>query len=169
MRRQMNADELADFYRRIGAALWHVQYLEDVLVNFLVEKIIDERRCNGQAVTAGVARTLLADKRRLTLGPLIKACSSRRIIRPEHGARFEAFKIERHWLVHRSVVENGDDLYDDATCNSVFNRISAVRQEAISLKRLVAHDFESWMTTHGVDLDVAQNQAEKAMRKLKGV
>ena len=105
----MNADELADFYRRIGAALWHLQYLEDILVSFLVMKIIHERRCAGQTVTASEAQTLLADKRRITLGPLIEACSSRKIIRLEHQARFETFKIERHWLVHRSLVESGDD------------------------------------------------------------
>lgn len=168
MRRQMNVDELADFYRRIGAALWHLQYLEDVLV-FLAMKINHERQCAGQTVTASDAQTLLAEKRRITLGPLIEACSSRKVIRPEHQARFEAFKIERHWLVHRSMVESGDDLYDDATRNSVVSRIAAVPQEAISLKGLVVSDCESWVAAHGVDLDAVQDQAEDAMRKLKGV
>ena len=67
------------------------------------------------------------------------------------------------------MVENGDDPYDDATCISVFNRIGTVQQEAISLKRLVVRDCESWVAAHGVDLGVAQDQADEAMRaKLKG-
>jgi len=165
----MNADELADFYRRIGAAIWHLQCLEDVLVSFLVMKIIHEHRCAGQTVTSNDAQTLLADKRRIPLGPLVKACSSRKIIRPEHQARFESFKIARHWLVHRSLVESGNDLYDDVTRNSIVSRIAAVQQEAISLKGLLVRDCESWAAAHGVDLNAAQVQAEESMRKLKGV
>ena len=165
----MNADELADFYRRIGAALWHLQCFEDVLVSFLAMKLIHELRCAGQTVTSSDAQTLLADKRRITVGPLIEACSSRKIIRPENRARFEAFKNERHWLVHRSMVESGDDLYDDATRESVLSRIAAVQEEAISLKGLAFRDCESWVAAHGVDLDAAQDQAECAMRKLRGV
>src|ERR1035441_630098 len=43
MRRQINADELGDFYRLIGKAIWHVQHLEDVMVTFLAVKI-DRKR-----------------------------------------------------------------------------------------------------------------------------
>lgn len=164
----MNADELADFYRRIGSALWHIQYLEDILVSFLAMKLIHERRRAGQTVIASDAQALLATKRRLTLGPLFEACSSRKIIRDEHQARFDAFKIERHWLVHRSMVASGDDLYDDARRNSVVNRISEIQQEAMSLKGLVGVDCESWAAAHGVDLDAVQDQTDDAMRKLKG-
>ena len=52
MQRQMNADELEDFYHRVGAAIWHVQYLEDVLVSFLAMKIISPKRSAGQATAA---------------------------------------------------------------------------------------------------------------------
>jgi hypothetical protein len=160
--------ELADLYRRIGAALWHLQYLEDVLVSFLVMKIIHERRCAGRTVTASDAQTLFADKRRIALGPLIEACSSRKIIRPEHQARFEAFKNERHWLVHRSLVESGDELYDDATRNSVVSRIATIQQEASSLKGLVVSDFESWGAAHGVDLDACPRASGRRHAQAQG-
>src|SRR4051794_37833119 len=52
MQRQMNADEPEDFYKRVGAAIWHVQYLEDVLVSFLAIKIISPKRSAGQATAA---------------------------------------------------------------------------------------------------------------------
>jgi hypothetical protein len=65
MQRQMDATELQEFYHHIGAALWHVQYLEDALVTFLVLKISKERK---DRTDPGV-RKLLAEKRKLTLGP----------------------------------------------------------------------------------------------------
>ncbi len=164
----MNAEELADFYRRIGSAIWHLQCLEDVLVNFLTVKIIHERRCARQTVTESDARALLAEKRRITLGPLIESCTSKKIIAPALQSRFEAYKLERHWLVHRSMVESGDDLYATDTRDAVFTRISALQEEAISLKKIAVRDLEAWMEAHGVDTDAAQNQAEEAIRKLQG-
>ena len=161
----MNADQLAEFYRRVGAAIWHVQYLEDVLVTFLTMKIIHERRCAGD--TIGDCQELLADKRRMTVGPLIKSCGRRKIIPPEHSPRFESFKLERHWLVHRSLVENGDDLYPLSTRNAVFGRIAAIQEEAISLKKIVAQDLEVWAAAHGADLEAAHKQAKEAESRVE--
>lgn len=164
----MSMDELADFYRRIGAALWHFQCLEDVLVNFLTVKVIYERRRAGHSISDGDAQSLLAEKRKMTLGPLIDSCVSKKIISPQSQPRFETFKHERHWLVHRSMVDNADDLYLTDTRNAVFGRIIATQEEAISLKKLVFQDLESWMAAHGVDVTTAQNDADAAIRKLKG-
>jgi len=164
----MNAEELADFYRRIGSAIWHLQCLEDVLVNFLTVKLIHERRCARQTITESDARALLAEKRKVTLGPLIDECISKKIIAPALRPRFDAYKLERHWLVHRSMVECGDDLYASGTRDAVFTRISSLQEEAISLKKIIVRDLETWMEAHGVDTDAAQNQAEEAIRKLRG-
>jgi hypothetical protein len=110
MRRQIKMDELSDFYRRIGAALWHVQHLENALVQFLTMKEIHERRRAGKKVVEDAAWKLLAEHRKkLTIGPLIETCKRRRIIKKEDTARYAAFKNERHWLVHRSLIENGDE------------------------------------------------------------
>jgi hypothetical protein len=163
----MNEVELGDFYRRIGAALCHLQYFEDVLVTFLTMKIIHEHRCAGRTVTIRDAQTLLADKRRmLTLGPLVDSCISKKIIRPEHQGRIKAFKGERDWLVHRSMVENGDDLYVSAARDAVFSRITAIQEEAISLKKVTLTDFEGWAAAHCVDVSAAQSQAKEAVRNL---
>lgn len=168
MRRQINAVELGEFYTLIGRAIWHVQHLEDAMVTFLSVKIIHEDRCAGQAITPAAAQILLADKRKITLGPLIESCRSRKIIQPEHQPRFAAFRVERHWLVHQSMIENGDDLYVDATRNAIFKRIAAIEEEAISLKQLVFRDYESWMVARGVNTADAAQKAEEELRKLKG-
>ncbi len=138
----VNEDDFGEFYRRIGATLCHLQYLEDVLVSALTAKISHELRCAGQTVTLGDAQTLLADKRRqLTLGPLLDSCISKKIVRPEHQERAKALKRERDWLVHRYIVENGDDVYAAATRSVGFSRIKAIQEEAISLKKIVVADL----------------------------
>jgi hypothetical protein len=169
LRRQMNEHELGDFYRRIGSAIWHFQYLEDILVNFLCLKTVHERRCSGEAVSMPDAQVLLAEKRKLTLGPLIESCISRKIISSENRARFDAFKVERHWLVHRSMIESGDDLYHETTRDAVFDRIAAIQEEARSLGSVMFQDLQSWVASHGVDLDTVNNQAANAIQKLKGI
>ncbi len=167
-RRQINADELSVFYTRIGAAIWHIQYLEDVLVQFLTIKIIHQKRRSGKSPTPEESKAILAKKRKLNIGPLIKACVAREIIPSEYQARFEAFKEERHWLVHRSMVNNGNDLYLDATRNAIFSRISAIEEEADFFKQLIFEKLEKWVSERGVNLESAYNTAEKAIKNLKG-
>jgi hypothetical protein len=162
----VNEVELGDFYRRIGAALYHIQYLEDALVSFLTMKIVHECRCAGQTVTTADAQTLLEKRRMLTLGSLVESCLSNKIVRPEHLGRIKAFKGERDWLVHRSLIENGDDLYVRATRDAVFSRITAIQEEAMSLKKVTVTDFERWAAAHGVDVKAAEDQAKEALRKL---
>lgn len=144
MRRQINMDELAEFYQRIGAALWYLQHLENALVQFLTMKIVHERRCAGQKVAVDEGDARMEENRKLTMGPLIDSC------------------------VHRSLVESGDDLYFNATRASIFGRIAAIEQEASSLRDIIAEDLVSWSETHGVDMEAAQKQAKEAIRKLKG-
>ena len=162
-------DELADFYRRIGAALWHIQHLENAMVQFLTMKEIHERRCAGKKVAEDAAWKLLAEHRKkLTIGPLIETCIRRRIIKKEDTARYDAFKNERHWLVHRSLIENGDDLYREATRVTVFRRIQTIENEASELRDGVADDLTAWAASHGVNIEAAEKLALENIRKLKG-
>jgi hypothetical protein len=164
----MNADELDHFYRRVGAAIWHVQYLEDVLVSFLAMKILSPKRSGGQAISAADMDALLAQKRRLTLGPLIKECIGQNIIAPALEPRFETFKTDRHWLVHRSMAESGDDLFNGSKRDAVFSRIFSVQQEATALKKLIGTALEAWLGAQGVDVKQAGEQGQAAYRKLTG-
>jgi len=163
----MNADELEDFYQRVGAAIWHVQYLEDVLVSFLAMKIIGPKRSAGQA-TAVEMDALLTQKRRLTLGPLIQACIGQNIITSALEPQLETFKTDRHWLVHRSLVECGDELFNDAKREAVFRRIYSVQEKAIALKKLIAVDMEAWLAGQGLDVKRAAERGGAAYRELAG-
>ena len=168
MRRQVTADELAEFYQLIGAAIWHVQYLEDALATFLTMKLGHEARCAGSGFAPDEATTLLAARRRLTFGPLLESALSRKVVRRAHKPRFETFKEERHWLVHRSMVENSDDLYLESTRMRVFGRVALISDEAIDLKNIVVAELEAWAVAHGVDQQAVDEQAAEAIRGLKG-
>jgi hypothetical protein len=169
MRRQINSDELSDFYRRIGAALWYVQHFESVLVQFVTMKEIYELRCAGKKVAKDAAWNLVAQHRKnLTMGPLIKTCKRRKIIKKEDAARYEMFKNERDWLVHRSLIENGDDLYLEASRIAVFRRVQAVEDEASELRNAVANDLTAWAESHGVNIKAAETVALDEIQKLKG-
>lgn len=93
MKRQISAVELEHFYKLVGKAIWYVQHLENIMVSFLFLKVLYEQRRSGQTVTKDNAELLLADKRKITLGPLIESCRSRKIIGAEHQSRFDAFKL----------------------------------------------------------------------------
>jgi hypothetical protein len=169
MRRQINRDELSDFYRRIGAALWHVQHLENALVQFMTMKEIYELRRARKKVAEDTAWKLLDEHRKkLTVGPLIEICKRRKIIKKEDAARYEAFRNERHWLVHRSLIESGDDLYVEVTRVEVFRRIQAIEHEASELRNAVANDLTAWAASHGVNIAAAEKLALDKVRKLKG-
>jgi len=162
-------DELSDFYRRIGAALWHVQHLENALVQFMTMKEIYELRRAGRRIAEDAAWKLLSEHRKkLTVGPLIEMCKRRRIVKKDDAARYEAFKNERHWLVHRSLIESGDDLYLEATRFEVFRRIQAIEHEASELRDAVANDLTAWAALHGVNIEAAETVALNEIRKLKG-
>jgi len=160
----MTADELAKFYGLIGGAIWHMQYLEDALVNFLSLKLLHERRCAGDNLTLEAAQALVSEKRQLTFGPLLESCASRKVIPLEHKHRFDAFKHERHWLVHRCMVETDEERYNELDRNKLVSRIDTIREEAIHLKKLVVADLEAWCSAHGVDIVAAQRVAEAAVQ-----
>ena len=162
-------DELAALYHSIGAALWYVQHLEDALVNFLTMKEIYELRCARRAPDPKDSWDLLAKHRKQTIGPLFQSCKERKIIKKADHARYDALRDERHWLVHRCMVESGDDLYLERTRIAVFQRVQAIEQEASELYHAVAADLETWASAHGVDVNKAEKVAIEEINRLKGL
>ena len=168
MRRQINENELRDFYGLIGEALWQVQYLEQALVSLLIMKIVKERRCAGKEVTKEDGEALIAEKQKLTLGLLIDACVKMKIVQRKEQGRFAAFKHERHWLVHRSLTESGDQLYESAQRLAMCRRIEAIGNEAASLKKMIFADLVEWGSAHGISADEAYRRGHNAISVLKG-
>ena len=69
MSRQITSDELAELYQLIGAAIWNIQYLEDVLHTLLALTI--EVRMPGR-LEEEEAYKQLAKHRRANLGSSLR-------------------------------------------------------------------------------------------------
>lgn len=61
----------------------------------------------------------------------------------------EHFKEKRDWLVHRSVYQNGTDLYVNEKREALMNRTQAFSKEAKTLQKLIASELEVFVVSHG--------------------
>ena len=173
MQRQINPAELDVFYHAIGAAVWHIQYLEDALVMFIAMKKLkakknEAQRRGGEKISVDEARALLDRERRATLGAIYRKAKEAGIIPEEMEERFGAFLNERNWLIHRSKQENSADLYYDDLRVKVLDRISATQSESQELRDYFFRRMNEYYRDEGFDLAAAHRTADAALRKLRG-
>ena len=131
MQRQISEDELAKLYHDIGACIWQIQYLEDVLHTFLTMKV--ELKEPGR-VLQKEAMALLAKHRRATLGTSIRTAEVNNALRQELIDQLRSLKDERDWLVHRSMHQDGENLYTDSGRGTVFARLTMLQNESTRLR-----------------------------------
>ena len=164
MQRQINQEELTVFYHEIGAAVWLIQYLEDILVKYLVAK-----RLKGQPITESDASLLLEKERKRTLGAKYKSAKIEGIIPTNLEGRFDKLLEERNWLIHESWYESGSNLYNDTMRERMIYRISQIQEETVQLQQLMFNEFISFFKTAGCDVDLAFRMGKEKIRKLKGI
>jgi hypothetical protein len=164
MRRQITGEELAALYHDVGACIWHIQYLEDVLHTFLTIKI--EIKEPGR-VEKNEATALLDKHRRATLGNAIRTAESAKALPQELIDQLRALKNERDWLVHRSMHQNGDGLYTDHGREAVFSRLAALQEKTIFLKSQIMSEAEAYCSGHGLSAQ-ANALAERKIAELRG-
>jgi hypothetical protein len=162
MKRHINAHELDIFYNHIGAAVWHIQYLEDALIHYLVIKNL---RLNPAIAEEEVCERL-AKMRKCVLGKVYKQARDLGIIPRDLEPRFEKFVDERNWLIHRSRHECSTHLYDDVRRIEMFNRISMIQDEAISIRKIIYSELSKFMSSEGFDPEQAVQMAHEELRKL---
>ena len=165
MRRQISADELATLYHEIGACIWQMQYLEDVLHTFLAMKI--ELKEPGK-VPAKEAMALLAKHRRATLGTSIKTAEANNALSQELIDQLRALKEERDWLVHRSMHQDGETLYTDDGHNALFARLSGLQSEVTRLKSKIMNEVEIFFFGFGLSSAHANSLAARQIAALRG-
>lgn len=162
MKRQINADELDVFYRLIGASVWHIQYLEDVLVQYLVIRDLKVNPAGSEAE----AYERLAKMRRCVLGSVYKCACDSGVIPRSLQTCFERFVDERNWLIHRSRQDSSARLYDDELRRQMFTRISAIEEESVRLRRLIYDELTKFMSSEGFDLKLVEQTARENLRRL---
>jgi hypothetical protein len=165
-RRQINAEELQVFFKLIGSGIWYLQHVEDALSTFITVKAeIKERG----GVSDDNAMSLLSKHRRNTLGTSIRIAEDRQVLDSEMIAILKTFKLERDWLVHRSLNENGDDLYLNTDRLRLLERLHKFSEDAKKLQRLIAEELEDFVVSKGVSREWIHQKAMSDVNRDKGV
>ena len=165
-RRQINADELQVFFKLIGSGIWYLQHVEDALSTYITVKAEIKERGGTSAENA---KLLLSKHRRNTLGTSIRFAKERQVLDPELLAMLEAFKAERDWLVHRSLHENGDDLYLNSDRHILLERLNKFSEDAKRLQGLIAEELENFVVSKGVSRKWIHQRAMSDVNRYKGI
>ncbi len=81
----------------------------------------------------------------------------------------EAFKIERDWLVHRSLHENGDDLYLNSERRKLLERLNKFTEDAKRLQRLIGEELEDFVVSKGVSRELIHQKTMSDVNRNKGI
>jgi len=164
-RRQINNEELTNLFYLIGKGIWYLQNLEDALQTYITIKV--EIKEVG-VMNAEQAEELLKKHRANTLGTSLKIAKDNNVLSEKLVKRLEVFKKERDWLVHRSVHQNGKDLYLNDKRYELMERIERFSEEALALQTAVAQEFEDFSVSKGVSSKWIHDKATHDLGRLKG-
>ena len=164
-RRRINADELNRLYVLTGKGIWDLQRVEDALSTFITLK--RDIKVRG-AMPKAQAEAVLARHRSDTLGTSVRIARQGQVLSPSLQDRLEKFKKERDWLVHRSLHQNGDDLYIDERRYLLLNRLAAFSEKAVILQRLIAAELEEFVVAQGISREWIENYAARRIKTLRG-
>lgn len=165
-RRQISAEELQVFFKLIGSGIWYLQHVEDALSTYITVKAEIKER---SGTSADNAERLLSKHRRNTLGTSIRIAKDRQVLDTELLTMLEAFKLERDWLVHRSIDENGDDLYLNSHRPRLLRRLNKFSEDARRLQRLIAQELEDFVVSKGVSREWIHLKAMSDVNRDKGI
>lgn len=161
---QLGPDELHELQAAIGAAVWHMPFLEDVLVNSLTMRLTVKRR---GAVDLPTALAELAKQRKKPLGQLIRDATAGQLLDTTTAQAFEVLREERNWLVHRSIHEGDDAVYTAAGREALLVRLRALSDRAVQLKKALADDLFAWLVAQGLDVAGINAATEAEFRRLR--
>ena len=164
-RRGMNEDELPVFFSLIGQGIWYLQHVENALNTFLTVKgDIKEIR----SVSEDEGEKILSKHRRNTLGTSMRIAKEKDVLSKELVSALNTFKEERDWLVHRSMNENGDDLYLNKDRQALFERLDDFAEQARILQKMIAKELEDYVVGKGVSREWIHRRAIRDINRKKG-
>ncbi len=165
MRRQINEQELAYLYNRIGASIWHLQHVENALVPYIIIKGIAKE---PNSLDENEANKHEKELNKLTLGQLIGRGTELSVIEEPLLSKLRAFNNERKWVVHNSTFEHGDKLYTDEGRDFVFSRLDDFVEEAISLHKYIGELLVEYSVKNGLNEECINDIAINHVKELKG-
>lgn len=155
--------DLQGTYASIGKAVWHLQFLEDVLVTYVTMRLRIKR-----PIVFKAALELLANERRKPLGSLLREAQTGGLVEGDVANAFRLLVEERNWLIHRSLHECGDGLYRTTDRQVFLQRLADLTDEAIRLKKQLYVDVRDWCAAQGVDVAQAEALGETQFNRLRG-
>lgn len=163
MRSSLTPEKLYEIHAAIGSAVWHLQFLEDVLVTYVTMRLKLKR-----PVTLEQAQAVLADeRRRKTLGALLGEAKAAALVEGNLAEAFQVLLEERNWLVHRSIHECNDELRKQEAMEALLFRLRTLTDRAIHLKKVLYTDVTKWLAREGVDVARAEALAIDQLRRLR--
>lgn len=165
-RRPINEEELQVSFMLIGSGIWYLQHVENALSTYITIK--GEIKEIG-TIDAEAGEKLRAKHRRNTLGTSIRIANEMGVLSNELMVALEEFKGERDWLVHRSMNQNGDDLYLNADRDALLHRLSEFSEDAKKLQKLISKELEDFVTSKGVSREWVHKKAILDIKKKQGL
>ena len=162
-RRQINFEELQQLYVLTGRGIWHLQYLESA-INMLITLKKDIKY--PSSVSLEEANRIHSKNKANTLGVSLKIVEEENLVSDELLGMLKDFKEERNWLVHRSLDQNGEDLYLDELRYILIKRIESFSANAIKLRKLVSDEVIDFNVSKGVSKDWINQYAEQQSNSL---
>lgn len=158
----MTPDELHEIFAAIGSAVWHLQFLEDVLVTYLTMRLRLTSRASKER-----GYQILAKERQRTLGSLLTEARKAGLVHGDVAEGFKALLDERNWLIHRSMNDVNDHLYSSAGRDAFLFRVRELADQAIILKKALVDDTIEFCKQNGVDVCRAEAEAVARHRVLR--
>ena len=164
VRRRISQGELSCLHHQIGKAVWYLQYVEEALgYLYVVKGVIVEPYSMSQKD----AEQNLRKTQTKTLGSLLKAIETRSLIKDALLTDLKNFNMARRWLIHKSLIESGDELYTDSGRKCTFDRIENFITEVIRLQKLIGSETTSYCVSKGISEDWINAKAERDIRLLR--
>jgi hypothetical protein len=165
VRRRISDDELSYLYHRLGKAVWHLQYVEEALgYLYIIKGVIVE----PYSISEEDAKQKLTKIQTGTFGSLLKASEKKNLIKDPLLTDLKNLNNVRRWLIHKSLIESGDDLYTDKGRKPTFDRIQQFIKEAIRLQKQVSSETISYCVSKGISEAWINAKAGHDIRKLRG-
>lgn len=157
--------EVATLFQLLGKSVWYLQHLEDALSTSIALK--RDIKTRG-SISEERANHILASHRKRTLGGSIEVARKAEIFTKIIQERLDEFLLERNWLIHRLIHENGSDMNVNGRREKLLQRIEDFVDEAQSLQRAIGEDLLQFVASQGVSLDWVEAHAQKEFAKGRG-
>ena len=165
VRRRISQDELSHLHHQIGKAVWYLQYVEEALGYLYIIKSVIVEPCS---MSEKDAEQKLRKTQTEPLGSLLKAIEERNLIKDALLTDLKNLNKMRRWLIHKSLIESGDDFYTEDGRKRTFDSIENFIREAIRLHKQVSSETTSYCVSKGISESWINAKAEHDIRNLRG-